>query len=294
MIRYGPYVSRVENIATACASSTTGRCFTDRPFTDARQASRVLLFVLVTAAAVCAADSPFAGSWKLNPAKSAFTGTTIAFEQAAGGGMKMTADGQSYTFKVDGKSYPAFMGHAATWTQVDPSTWQAAYTKPDTGLALYTQVLVLGPDGKTLTATYKGSKPSGEAFEDSTVFQRVAGTSGLPGTWKSSKVQINSPDMLQITAGKDDGLVFTIPAYNMTADVKFDGKDYVVSGPTVPAGFTMGLRRIDARSFEMIQKVGGKVVYRDTMTVSADGKTLTDVGVAEGTQEKTKAVYDRQ
>jgi len=256
--------------------------------------ARVLLLVLVAAAAVLAADSPFAGTWKLNPAKSEFTGTTIAFEQAAGGGMKMTADGQSYTFKVDGKSYPAFMGNAATWTQVNPTTWQAAYKKPDTGLALFTQMLALSPDGKTLTSTYRGSKPSGEAFEDSTVFQRVAGTAGLAGTWKSAKVQIGSPDTLQIMAGKDDGLVFAMPAYTMTADVKFDGKDYAVSGPTLPAGFTMGLRRIDVRSFEMITKVGGKVVYRETFTVSADGKTLTDVAMAEGTQEKTKAVYDRQ
>jgi len=258
------------------------------------RAARVSLAVLITATAVFAADSPFAGTWKLNPAKSEFTGTTIAFAQEAGGGMKMTADGQSYTFKVDGKSYPAFMGNAVTWTQVNPSTWQADYRKPDTGVALVTQVLALSPDGKTLTATYKGSKPSGEAFEDSAVFQRVAGTAGLAGTWKSAKVQISSPDILQITAGKDDGFVFAVPAYKMTADVKFDGKDYPASGPTLPAGYTLGLRRIDARSFEMIQKVGGKVVYRDTFTVSADGKTLTDVGMAEGTQEKTKAVYDRQ
>jgi hypothetical protein len=256
--------------------------------------ARVLLLVLIAAAALLAADSPFAGTWKLNPAKSEFTGTTIAFEQAAGGGMKMTADGQSYTFKVDGKSYPAFMGTAAIWTQVNPTTWQAAYKKSDTGLALFTQVLVLSPDGKTLTSTYKGTKPSGETFEDATVFQRVSGTAGLAGTWKSAKVQISSPDTLQITAGKDDGLAFAIPAYKMTADVKFDGKDYAVSGPTIPAGSTMALRRIDARSIELIQKVDGKVVYRDTMTVSADGKTLTDVGAAEGTQEKIKAVYDRQ
>jgi hypothetical protein len=107
-------------------------------------------------------------------------------------------------------------------------------------------------------------------------------------------VQISSPDTMQIMAGKDDGLVFAMPAYAITADVKFDEKDYPVSGPTVPARFTMALRRIDARSIELIQKVGGKVVYRDMMTVSADGKTLTDVGMAEGTQEKIKAVYDRQ
>ena len=107
-------------------------------------------------------------------------------------------------------------------------------------------------------------------------------------------MQISSPDVLQITVGKDDGFIFAVPAYKMTADVKFDGKDYPASGPTIPAAFTLALKRLDARSFEMIQKVGGKVVYRDTFTVSADGKTLTDIGMAEGTQEKTKAVYDRQ
>jgi len=256
--------------------------------------ARVSLAIVIAATAVFAADSPFAGTWKLNPAKSEFTGTTIAFAQEAGGGMKMTADGQSYTFKVDGKSYPGFMGAAVTWTQVNPSTWQADYRKPDTGLALSTQTLALSPDAKTLTVTSKGSKPSGEAFEDSAVFQRVAGAAGLAGTWKSAKVQISSPDTLQITAANDDGFVFAVPSYKVTADMKFDGKDYAASGPTLPAGFTLGLRRIDARSFEMIAKVGGKVVYRDTYTVSADGKTLTDVGMAEGTQEKTKAVYDRQ
>src|SRR5512139_2439649 len=109
--------------------------------------ARVSLAVLITATAVFAADSPFVGTWKLNPAKSEFTGTTIAFAQEAGGGMTMTADGQSYTFKVDGKSYPAFMGNAVTWTQVNPSTWQADYRKPDTGLALVTQRLALSPDG---------------------------------------------------------------------------------------------------------------------------------------------------
>jgi hypothetical protein len=258
------------------------------------RAAGVSLAVVIAAAAVFAADSPFAGTWKLNPAKSEFTGTTIAFEQAAGGAMKMTSDGQSYTFKVDGKSYPAAFGATATWTQVDPATWQAAYKKADTGLALSTTTLALAPDGKSLTVTNGGTTPSGEKFESSALFQRVAGTAGLAGTWKSTKVQISSPDVLQITAGKDDGFVFAVPAYKMTADVKFDGKDYPASGPTLPAALTLALKRVDARSFEMIQKVGGKVVYRDTFTVSADGKTLTDVGMAEGTQEKTKAVYDRQ
>ena len=49
-----------------------------------------------------AADAPYAGSWKMNVAKSDFGDTTVTYEQMSGGEMKATMDGQSYTFKTDG------------------------------------------------------------------------------------------------------------------------------------------------------------------------------------------------
>ena len=53
---------------------------------------------------VAAADAPYAGKWKMNVAKSNFGDMTVTYEQMAGGEMKATADGQSYTFKTDGKA----------------------------------------------------------------------------------------------------------------------------------------------------------------------------------------------
>jgi hypothetical protein len=57
---------------------------------------RLTVLVAVFATTVFAADPPYVGKWKLNPAKSDFGETTVTYEQTAGGDMKLTADGQSY------------------------------------------------------------------------------------------------------------------------------------------------------------------------------------------------------
>ena len=65
----------------------------------------------MTAACLIAADLPYAGKWKLNPSKSDFGDTTVTYEQAPAGEMKATMDGQSYTFKTDGKEYSNALGN---------------------------------------------------------------------------------------------------------------------------------------------------------------------------------------
>lgn len=58
--------------------------------------------------------------------------------------------------------------------------------------------------------------------------------------------------------------------------------------------FTVAATGKGARSFELVEKMNGKVVYRGTYTVSDDGKTMTAVFTPEGTNETVTAVYDRQ
>ena len=57
--------------------------------------------VLGSASFALAAETPFAGTWKLNLDKSKLTGDTVKFSSAAGG-MRMTGGGESYEFKDDG------------------------------------------------------------------------------------------------------------------------------------------------------------------------------------------------
>jgi hypothetical protein len=62
----------------------------------------------------------------------------------------------------------------------------------------------------------------------------------------------------------------------------------------VPANFTLSATMNGPRSFDLVEKANGKIVYRGKYTVSDDGKTLTAVSSPEGTTDKVTAVYDRQ
>jgi hypothetical protein len=249
--------------------------------------------ILLGALAAAAADLPFMGKWKFNMEKSDFTGTTVAFEQTASGEMQMTAEGQSYKFKVDGKEYPAPFGAVAAWKQVNATTWQATY-RMESGTPLSTETTALSADGKMLVINSKGKSPDGQAFDNTTEYERVSGGAGLAGKWKSSKAQGNMQMTLDIQPHEGDGIAWKFVEWNAAVSLKFDGKDYTATGPTVPPNFTLAARKTGASSFDLIEKMNGKVVYRGSYTVSPDGKTMTVVARPEGTQEKATYIYERQ
>jgi hypothetical protein len=74
---------------------------------------------------LAAAENPFIGTWKLNPAKSKFTGDSVTYEKTAAG-MRWSAAGQSYEFKMDGADTPAVFGYTAARKQVTERTWETA------------------------------------------------------------------------------------------------------------------------------------------------------------------------
>src|SRR5438093_1339444 len=87
----------------------------------------VRLTILIAAISLFAwaADAPYVGKWKLNVAKSDFGESTVTYEQLASGEMKVTSDGQSYTFKADGKDYPTPWGTTTSLKVVNATTWEA-------------------------------------------------------------------------------------------------------------------------------------------------------------------------
>jgi hypothetical protein len=256
------------------------------------QMSHRFVIVLAAVAACAAASLPYAGKWKMNLAKSDFGEETITFTQAGPGQMQYSADGMSYTFRMDGKDYPSLLGRTAAWKQIDPHTWET--TSKLNGKVLSTTTRKLSADGATLTEEAKGPKPAGGTFDETTVYQRVSGGPGLPGKWRTKNYKSSSPDVMELAASGADGLTLTIADYQATCNAKFDGKDYAATGPTLPAGLTLAIQKTGPRSFDMTEKQDGKALYKSTFTVSADGKTLTETGSAVGVSEKYTAVYDRQ
>jgi hypothetical protein len=101
-----------------------------------------------------------------------------------------------------------------------------------------------------------------------------------------------------------DGLKYTFEgvgadgkalAYGFT--VKFDGKDYPITG-SMPAGAdSISAKKIDANNYEATLKKGGKVIGTSKVSVSTDGKVATvDASGTNAAGAKTHdvQVYDKQ
>jgi hypothetical protein len=109
----------------------------------------------------------------------------------------------------------------------------------------------------------------------------------LVGTWKLSlsKSKLGPDPGLKsaIIQVEEDGDTFRVrlatidtegkPA-TVSYSVKKDGKEYPVSGPSVPNGTTIW-RRIDERTTEMIALQHGKELNLKRVVVSPDGRTQT-------------------
>jgi hypothetical protein len=250
------------------------------------------VFTIAATMAVAAADLPYAGRWKMNPAKSDFGETTVTYEILPSGDMQATTAGQTYKFKMDGRDYPAWFGFNAGWKPVSPTSWQTIWKLK--GKVVTTDTLTLSADGKTLTVNTRGPKPDGGTIDDTIVSERVAGGPGLAGKWKTKNMKSASPNVLEFATSGADGLAFKIVDMGLLCNAKLDGKDHPCAGPTLASGWTVAFANQGARALDMTVKNSGKVVFKMSYTVSADGRTLTENTIATGSNEKTKVVYDRQ
>jgi hypothetical protein len=125
-------------------------------------------------------------------------------------------------------------------------------------------------------------------------YARVSGTQGLTGSWKSTKTDLSGNRMYDIADKGPDELTWNIPEIKGVLDIKLDGKDYAPVGPTVPKGLTIALTKGGPRTLKMVEKMNGAVTYHSTMTVSADGKKMTEVGTPAKTTESFTSVWIKQ
>jgi len=68
---------------------------------------------------------------------------------------------------------------------------------------------------------------------------------------------------------------------------RFDGRDYGLQGVEDYA-VTVAYRRIDERTFQVVQKADGGAVVAATLTISLDGRTLTMISSG------STVLYDKQ
>ena len=256
-----------------------------------RIASTCVLAVLCCSA-VASAQRAFVGTWKLNQAKSHLTGDTVTYSTAADGAIKETTAAGSYTFKTDGQRYSAPFDSTVIWKQTGPSTWTTEERQND--ILLSNDIVQISDDEKTMTVISSGTSPNGKAFRDTEVFTRLKGDKGLLGTWKSEKMKSSTSPIMEFAANGTDGIAWILPEIKARLDLTFNGKDIAPVGPTVPEGLTIAATKNSSHSFNFVEKMKGKALFKGTLTVSADGKTLTNVSTPINGENKRTAVYDKQ
>lgn len=256
-----------------------------------KTSATLLALIACCAGTAASADSPFDGSWQMNPAKSNLAGETMTFEDAGNGSLKYTDTSESYTFKPDGSSFTTPFGIERTFKKEGDGSFTTSNKKG--GMLLNTNTWKLSADGNTIVVESKGTKPNGDAFDNLTTYTRTAPGAGLVGGWKSTKVKLSSPNTITIqTSGSDVSL--TISAVKATCHARWDGKDYPATGPTVPEGITLALSKTGADTFKLVEKHNGKTIAILNYRVAADGKTMHLKGTNGEGGEPFSEVMDKQ
>lgn len=251
-----------------------------------------LAMVLMAAAGTAqAASSPFAGTWKMDLSKSQLAGDTVTYAKTATG-FTSASGSITYAFAVDGKDYPTLAGRTTSWAKASDGGWDMTVKAGATVLSKGHRVI--SADGKQMMNTYTEYRPDGTTATEKDVYQRVSGTSGLAGKWKSVKVDA-ATDMETIAVPGAGSFRLEDPIYKQVIQGKLDGSPATATGPTLPPGAQATFKATDARTWDYAYLIKDKVFGKGVMKVSADGKTMTDTSWAPGKEaEKAVSFYVKQ
>lgn len=242
-----------------------------------------------------ASDSPWNGTWRLDPQKSHLTGQTFTYSERPNGKLHYE-DGSSasFDFGLDGKEYKTWGNRTTAWSAAGQNSWDRV-TRID-GKVFSKGHVALSADGKTLTETFTGTRPDGQEFHEEDVFSRVSGTDGLAGTWRTARVTgPTGPQTFVISSPAAGVLHYEIPDMKISVEGRTDGTDCALTGPTMPPGGTISFKRLSATKIKYVMKFDGKVDNEGVQSISPDGRSFTDTNWNAGrSSETTTGVYVKQ
>jgi hypothetical protein len=243
--------------------------------------------ILGAAGAAQAAPSPFAGTWKVDLAKSHLAGDTVTYAKTAKG-YTSTGGAMSYAFAVDGKDYPSMGDRTTAWAKAADGGWDE--TVKAGGKVIDKAHRTISADGKSMTITGVETRPDGTTATDKDVYTRVSGTSGLAGEWRSVKVQGTS-DVETISTPTPGAFRLEDATYKQTIAGKLDGSTATVTGPTMPPGATATYKAKGPAVWEYTFGLKGKTIGQGVMKVAADGRSMTDTSWAPGKADEKSVTY---
>lgn len=240
----------------------------------------------------CRKPDAFVGEWKLDPSKSKLVDEMKVEKVEVN---KYTFDfggGSPETIAVDGTDQPGGSDTTLSVTAEGPDRWKVVRKKKD-GHILLTASWALSQDGKTLRDEFTSFDPSGAPSTVHYVYERTAPGSGFAADWVGTSDTVPASITLRVRAYEGDGLSIENESAHRTKNMKPDGKDYPIAGPDVAPGTTSSLRRVDERTLELTDKLGGKALDTQQLALSSDGRTMTMTMRQAGRDAPSTLVFER-
>jgi hypothetical protein len=223
-----------------------------------------------------AAGDPFAGTWKLDSARSQFPPDTMRVESA--GANKYTfifAEPTAETIVLDGTDQAAAYDSTLSVAEQGSRVWSVV--RKSKGRVIISAHWTLSEDSRTLHDSYTEYKSDGSPFTVDYLYLRKGGGQGFAGTWQSTSEIFVTPYVIEIRPYQGDGFSLIDPVARIDKSVKFDGKDYPNSGPNASADMTSSGRRVSERHLELTDKLKDKVQSIDDFQLSNDLRTMTEI-----------------
>ncbi|HYV99724.1 MAG TPA: hypothetical protein VE967_19850 [Gemmatimonadaceae bacterium] len=250
--------------------------------------ARISVLALAVSSIASAQANGFAGTWKLNLAKSEMGGSMYTFSKNASGVWHYSGGGFDTDFDLAGKAYAMPNGISIAGKEVNPTTWDITFTMN----GKVVQKMKAAVNGNTLTVVTDVTGADGKSTQTTSTDTRVSGGPGFAGKWKTGNMTGSQTTLKIATTG--NAITMEVPEFQSVVKGSFDGKDNPMMQGGQATKMTQAFAKAGATSFTATLKMGGKDFSTDVYTLSADGKTLTLESTTTATHEKTKSVFDRQ
>jgi hypothetical protein len=254
---------------------------------------QLLLVGCLVTGTLWAANDPFVGKWKVNPAKSKLNDEMKVEAAGANKYILTFAPGAVDSVVADGSDQPALQGTTLSVTAKGPDNW--VVIRKIKGRTLLTGYWTLSADGKTLNDDYTEFAPDGKKTNILYMYERTAGSSGFTGTWDSDSEKVKPGIELQIEPYEGDGLSFDSRGADMVEKIKFNGNDYPAVDPDASPGSASSGRRLNERSVDITEKLKGEITGTRRIELSRDLKTLTmSLHLVGQNRPQSILVFDRE
>ena len=257
---------------------------------------KLLLSMIVLAPAMLFAQSAFDGTWHFSTDSAEFAGKPTVLLLKNGmfkcetcvPKIDTKADGQDHA--MSGSPYYDTM----SVSEVNDHTVETKSKK--NGKVVGTDKDTVSDDGKTLVSEWTFVADNGAEGHGKSVSTRTAegpaGANKVSGSWKTSKVDNASDNVLTVTYKVNGDEVSMSDPLGDSYTAKLDGKDYPYKGD--PGTTSVSLKKIDANTIEETDKRNGKVISVTKLTVSSDGKSMSvdSMDKLHGTSSKFKGTKE--